>query len=99
MAFEKPVENSRHVPKQEVGHSTIKSNNFNSNFETIREEEPMAGNHQSPTMRGPGLNRDLDVPELAGPEAPEDKNESMAFEEEEDDDQDQMEDERPEDSV
>jgi hypothetical protein len=51
-----------------VGHSTIKSNNFNSNFETIREEEysPVAGNHQSPTERGAGLNKDLDVPELSG---------------------------------
>jgi hypothetical protein len=33
----------------------IKSNNFNSNFETIREEDP-AGNHQSPE-----LNQDLEV--------------------------------------
>jgi hypothetical protein len=47
---------------KDVGQSLMKSNNFNSNFETIREEEH-AGNHQSP-----GLNRDLEVPEDAGPD-------------------------------
>lgn len=44
----------------------MKSGNFDSKFDTIREEEP-AGNHQSPTVRAQDLNRDLDVPEH-GPE-------------------------------
>ena len=55
----------------DVGHSTIKSQNFNSNFETIREEEP-AGNHQSP-----GLNRDLEVEDDAGPDDNYDDEEEM----------------------
>ena len=68
MTFDKPLEasSSRAHALAEVGQSTLKSGNFDSKFETIREEEP-AGNHQSPTVRGQDLNRDLDVPEH-GPE-------------------------------
>jgi hypothetical protein len=43
-------------PKTEEGQSTLKSNNYNSNFETIKEEDPspLAGNHQqSPKVRPP----------------------------------------------
>jgi hypothetical protein len=65
-----------------------------SKFETIKEEDPSPGNHQSPTMRPSALNRDLVVPELAGPE--DNKNESMHFD---GDDEDQMEDERPRNSI
>ena len=72
MTFDKPLEasTSRTPAQVQVGETTLKSGNFDSKFETIREEEP-AGNHQSPTVRGQdqgqNLNQDLDVPEH-GPE-------------------------------
>lgn len=64
MTFDKPQEasTSRTPVIAEVGQTTLKSGNFDSKFDTIREEEP-AGNHQSPGIRDTNLNRDLMVPE------------------------------------